>query len=330
MTIKQIYDLAVKLGIQTDLRGQTVVNKKLKKENEKYQQLSKKEKAEFDSERLTNPYSDTRIYNGNPNQEVKRIMTGIDIETGEVLLAKELSKDKPIDLIISHHPVGQGLAGLDEVMHMQAEICELYGVPINIAESLQKRRISEVARSVSAINHNKTVDAAKLSNVALMSTHTVTDNLVAKFLKNMLDREKKNIDTVGDIIDLLKTIPEYQEAMKIKAGPRLFAGSPNNSTGKIALTEITGGTEGAKDIYAEFSRAGVGTIVGMHMSEDRKKEAEKNHINVIIAGHISSDSIGMNLFLDELKKRGIEIIPCSGLIRVERFKAKKTAKRKRK
>jgi hypothetical protein len=39
---------------------------------------------------------------------------------------------------------------------------------------------------------------------------------------------------------------------------------------------------------------------------------------VVIAGHISSDSLGVNLFLDELEKRGIEIIPCSGLIRVSR------------
>jgi len=39
---------------------------------------------------------------------------------------------------------------------------------------------------------------------------------------------------------------------------------------------------------------------------------------VVIAGHISSDSLGVNQFLDELEKRSIEIIPCSGLIRVSR------------
>jgi len=37
---------------------------------------------------------------------------------------------------------------------------------------------------------------------------------------------------------------------------------------------------------------------------------------------MSSDSIGMNLFLDELEKKGIEIIPCSGMIRVSRNKKK--------
>ena len=71
------------------------------------------------------------------------------------------------------------------------------------------------------------------------------------------------------------------------------------------------------------------TVVGMHMSEEYKKQADKYHVNVIIAGHISSDSIGMNLMLDELEKKGIDIVPCSGLIRVSRNK-KKAKKKKRK
>jgi len=35
---------------------------------------------------------------------------------------------------------------------------------------------------------------------------------------------------------------------------------------------------------------------------------------------MAADSIGANLFLDKLEKRGIEVIPCSGLIRVRRKK----------
>jgi len=60
----------------------------------------------------------------------------------------------------------------------------------------------------------------------------------------------------------------------------------------------------------------------MHMSEKHRKAADKAHINLVIAGHICSDSLGLNLFLDELAKKGIKIIPCSGLIRVERFEKK--------
>jgi hypothetical protein len=118
---------------------------------------------------------------------------------------------------------------------------------------------------------------------------------------------------------LLKEIPEYKEAAKFGAGPKIFVGNPENRCGKIAITEITGGTEGSPKIYEKLAIAGIGTVVGMHMEEERKKEAETAHVNVVIAGHISSDSLGMNLFLDELEKRGIEIFPCSGLIRVKRF-----------
>ena len=56
----------------------------------------------------------------------------------------------------------------------------------------------------------------------------------------------------------------------------------------------------------------------MHMKEESREEAIKNHINVIVAGHISSDSLGMNLFLDKLAAKNIKIIPCSGLTRVRR------------
>ena len=67
-----------------------------------------------------------------------------------------------------------------------------------------------------------------------------------------------------------------------------------------------------------MAQAGIGTTIGMHMSREHWKEAKAALINVVIAGHISSDSLGVNIFLDELEKEGIEIVPCSGLIRVSR------------
>lgn len=323
MTIKQIYDLAVSLGIKHDPRSEKICRKRLKNLKEEYNRLPAEAKKEFDLERLNNPYSDTRVYYGDPNKKVERVLAGIDIETGELFLAKEISKTKPIDLVISHHPTGPGLASLFEVMDMRAESLAMYGIPISVAQGLLHLRIDEVARTVNPVNHNRTVDAARLMGIPLMSCHTVTDNLVADYLKRLLAREKNQVETISDVLRLLKKIPEYAQAVKNKCGPRLFAGRESNFSGKIALTELTGGTEGSKEIYEKMASAGIDTIIGMHMSEEHKKEAEKHHINAIIAGHISSDSIGMNLFLDELEKGGVEVIPCSGLIRVKRFKRKK-------
>jgi putative NIF3 family GTP cyclohydrolase 1 type 2 len=309
MTIQQIYNLAIKMGIEADLRGKAKVRKYLARQKEKYQKLAPEKKREFDKERLTNPYSDTRIL-VETKKPVKKILVGIDIGVGELLLAKELGG---IDLIISHHPHGQALANLDDVMHLQADVLAQYGVPINIAEGLLKMRISEVSRSISPVNHNRVVDAAKLLGIGFMCVHTPTDNLVANFLDKKIKKNKP--EYVGEVLKLLKEIPEYQEAIKIGAGPRLFAGHEDNRCGQIALTEITGGTEGSSKIYEKMAQAGIGTVIGMHMSEEHKKEAEAAHINAVIAGHMSSDSIGLNLFLNQLEKQGIKIIPCAGLIR---------------
>jgi len=320
MTIKQIYNLAIEMGIKADLRGEKSVRSGLKKINEKYSQLSKERQKSFDKEKLMNPYSDTRILAGDLNKEVKRIMAGIDIATGELMVARYLNdqSDRKIDLVLAHHPSGPALADLSDVMHLQAEVLSRYGVPINIAEAVMRPRISEVARGILSINHNQPIDAAKLLQLPLMCVHTPADNLAASFLDKVIKKTKP--ETLREIIKMLKSIPEYQIAAKDKAGPKIFVGSPSASAGRIALTEITGGTEGAKEIYQNMANVGIGTVIGMHMKEEHRAEAEKAHVNVIIAGHISSDSLGMNLFLDELEKRGIEIIPCSGLIRVKRIK----------
>jgi putative NIF3 family GTP cyclohydrolase 1 type 2 len=317
MNIQEIYKLAIKMGIENDFRPKAQIEKQLKRIKENYEKLPKDKREIFDMEKLSNPYSDSRIHFDNGKKNIKKIMAGIDIDTAEIMLAEELD----IENVIAHHPIGMGLAGLDEVMHLQADVLAQYGVPINIAESLMKTRISEVGRGVNAENHYKEIDAAKLLNINLLNVHTPADNLVAKFVSNKIKKDKP--EYVGDIIKSLLEIPEYKEAAKKGFGPVIFSGAEENRTGKIAFTEITGGTSGSKDMYEKLSQAGIGTVVGMHMSEEHRKEAEKAHINVVIAGHISSDSLGMNLFLDELEKKGIEITPCSGLIRISRVKKKR-------
>ncbi|MBU1045623.1 Nif3-like dinuclear metal center hexameric protein [Patescibacteria group bacterium] len=314
MKIPDIYNLALQMGTAADLRGKEAVEKFLSKKQRDYEKLSEKEKQNFDLETLKNPYSDSRILNVSEDKEIKRILVGIDIEPAELLLAREIGN---IDLIISHHPLGKALATLHEVMELQCEVLSQYGVPINIAEGLMREKISEVARGLNKSNSERTVDAAKLLKSNLICLHTICDNLAADFLKRTIENQKP--ETVGELLDIIEKIPEYRLSSKNGIGPKIFVGKKDNHCGKIAFTEITGGAEGSSKLYEKMAQAGIGTIVGMHVSEEHKKEAESALINMVIAGHMPSDSLGVNLFLDELEKKGIEIIPCSGLIRVSRI-----------
>lgn len=320
MDVKEIFDLGIKIGIENDFRTKTEIKEFLGRRKEEYENLSKEEKEFFDKEKFTNPYSDTRIHFNN-GKKIKKVLAGIDISMGGLLLARELGTD----LVINHHPIGLALTGLDDVMDYQVDIMEKHGIPVAVAEKMIHKRISEVTRGLSPANHYVTVDAARLLGMNLINVHTPADNCVSKFVEQQINKITPR--TVRDILEVLNKIEEYRESKKRGAGPILFTGSPKSRCGRLVITEMTGGTEGSKEIYQTMANAGIGTIITMHQSEDHRKAAEAAHLNVIIAGHISSDSIGMNIYLDELEKRGIEIIPFSGLIRVSRNK--KNNKRKK-
>ncbi|HWQ75753.1 MAG TPA: NGG1p interacting factor NIF3 [Syntrophomonas sp.] len=316
MKLTEIYRLAVQMGKESDVRDQEL-QRLLNETQKQFEQMSEGDKYYFDQQSLDNPFNDTRILVGSGEEEIGGILCGIDMETQEMLLADRLlEKGYRIDLVMAHHPEGIAEAEMHEVMRMQADMLQAAGVPINVGEGLMASRISEVRRGRMPLNHQRAVDAARLLKLPFMCVHTAADNLGSRFINNRLAQAE--IVTVGDIVELLMEIPEYKEARRLKAGPVITAGDSKRRAGKV-FVKFAGGTATSEKAYEKLAQAGVGTIIGMHMPEKHRTAARENNINVIIAGHMASDSLGMNLLLDQIESRGIEIIPCSGLIRVKRF-----------
>jgi hypothetical protein len=319
MTVEEIFNLAIGEGIQADPRGDKEVKKILSNNKREFEELPKKKKDEYDQEKFYNPYSDSRILTGDRKRKVRRVLVGIDIDSSEVILAKELERmGKPIDLIIAHHPEGKALARLHEVMDIQTAVLALSGVPETIGEGVLRERLEEVWRSIAPVNHYKSVMTAELLNIPMINFHTPADNCVWNFVNLYIEKKKPRI--VGEIVEVLKEIPEYRRATELNAGPSIFAGGEKNRAGKIVVSGMTGGTSGSSKIYERMSHYGIGTEIAMHIREEDRREAVKHYINIVIAGHIASDSLGMNLILDKFEEQGIEIVPCSGLIRESRVK----------
>lgn len=317
MTLKQLYDKCLELAIERGPRTQKDIDEQLKAVKDSYKKLDEKKKVYFDEESLTNPYLDSRIEFGDGKTQLKRIMVGIDVGVGEVLIANELGKKgKKIDAIIAHHPEGRSLIDLTQVMDIQEDIAMMEGVPVNVVEKLMKGRIGDLNRALHAHNHYQVPNAAKLLDIPLACFHTFADNNVYWFIKKYITAKKPK--RIGDVIDALMELPEYQMAKKMGNGPKIFAGDESARVGKISFSGFTGGTSGSKDIYESMAHAGVGTILAMHMSEEHRKLAEKYHMNVLICGHMASDSLGVNLLMDEAEKKGVEIVECGGYLRVSR------------
>ncbi|MDR2427231.1 MAG: hypothetical protein LBD46_08675 [Endomicrobium sp.] len=318
MKLKQIYELFIKEGIETDPRGTDIVGLDLQKRKRDYEALSEEKKEFYDVESLTNPYYDSRILNGDPETEIKTVMVGIDMETQEIVLAKQLINfGTKIDLVITHHPEGYAYSTFHNVIAMQSDILHKYGVHINIAEKILAPRITEVQRSIMPLNNERTVDAARLLNINFMSAHTVADNHVASYLQKEI--EALNPIYLKDIIKYLKKLPEYRHSSSIGLAPTILLGNEDSRCGKV-FVDMTGGTEGPIEAFEKLSAAGIGTVISMHLGSKAVKKAEKHHISVILAGHISSDNLGLNLLFDKLEKKygNLDFIEASGFRRFRR------------
>jgi putative NIF3 family GTP cyclohydrolase 1 type 2 len=287
MKLIDLFSLAIEFGGQNDPRG----------------------KGRFE-------YADSRILYGRKDAEIKKVMVGIDIEAPEILLAERIRQREGLDLVIAHHPEGSAWASFYEVMDLQIDMLQKTGIRRPVAEAMVEERKREVARKVLSANHMRTVDAARLLDIPLVCLHTVADNFASTYIHRLLHQNKPR--RLQDVIDILEKVPEYKLAMKAECGPRIILGSPGRQAGKI-FVEMTGGTEGSRKVFDKLYKTGIRTLVSMHLSEEHFRKAGDANLNVVIAGHISSDTLGLNLLLDKIERHGkLEVIESSGFRRIRR------------
>ncbi len=317
MKLGEIYKMIVDMGIKADPRGDQRIKEILEKSKKEYEKLEGIKKELADQDMIWNPYTDCRILNGDHDTEIGSVLAGVDITPGEIVLADRLGdKGNKIDLVMAHHPHGIGTSNLDVVMKLQPEQWAKLGVPIAQAESAMAKRLKEVHWATKPRNHTQTIDAAKLIDMPFMCAHTPADSLGYQYLTKYL--KEKDPYTLGDLVDVLLEVPEYQAAQRYGAGPEILIGSKDGTCGD-KFVFFTGGTSPGPEAIPKLSRAGVSTIITMHWTDALKKVTEEEGMYVVIAGHDSSDSIGMNLILDELEKKGVRTYACSGIFRHSRL-----------
>jgi len=316
MKLAEIYKLAVQLGREADPRTKEEFEAELKAQKDRFDKLDAKARQRFDQDLLWNPYHDSRMLFGTEDAEVKGALVGIDVGPAEMLIADRLrEKGHRVDAVIGHHPLGKARSIFPEVMHVQEVMYHEHGVPINVIEDLMAPRIKEVLRAVHPANFDQAVDAARLLDVPLMCLHSPCDMLGQRYVQGLMDKRKPV--KVGDVIDALMELTEYEMAARLNNNPEVYVGDKNRKAGKV-IVKFAGGTAGPKEMYDALSKAGVGTVICMHVPENHIEEAKKAHVNVVISGHMASDSVGLNLLVDRLEKKGVRVTPFSGYLRVKR------------
>ncbi len=80
------------------------VNQILEKSKKALDKLEGRKKELADKDVTWNPYTDCRLLYGDDEREISSLLCGIDIGTGEVVLADRLTqKGEQVDLVLAHH-----------------------------------------------------------------------------------------------------------------------------------------------------------------------------------------------------------------------------------
>jgi hypothetical protein len=315
MHLSDYYRLAVEEAKKVDPRTGRELDQFLHRARQVYERMSPGDQERYDTDALWNPYADSRVLFDN-DAEVVAALWGIDITPAEVLLADRLrEKGRAVDAIIGHHPRGRAQAAAHMVVGIQEDLMNSWGVPITAAECIVAPRAYEVMCAMHSLNHAQTVDACRLLDMPFMCLHQPCDLLGQVYLQELMDNRAP--DRLGDLLDLLAELPEYDQAIREANPPHILVGGRDRRAGRVAV-KFAGGTSAPKEMYEQLARSGIGTVVCMHVPESHAEEARRNHINIVIASHMASDSLGCNLLADKFQEQGLTIIPCSGYYRVER------------
>lgn len=241
---------------------------------------------------------------------IQKIFAGIDMATPELLLARDLGAD----LVFSHHPhTGEPDVLFHRVMERQIDKMVEVGIPINRAQKALREQMAKIERAHHSGNYDRVASAARLLNLPYLNLHMPVDIITENFLQSKLNTAlaSKPKAVLQDVLSILLEIPEYAKAL---AKPVIRVGGEKDYVGRV-LVLMAGGTNGGEQVFRAYFEAGVGTIVCMHLPEDvRKAVIEQNFGNVIVAGHMASDSIGMNMVCAELEARGLEVVRMGGII----------------
>lgn len=243
-----------------------------------------------------------------PGKNIERVIFSIDPDPMLFYLAKQLN----YDLVISHHYTS---ACIDAWKVFLKHIDQMVkaGVPREEAEKSVKEKLLALKISGHSRNYDLVDSFARLMKIPFMNIHNPLDEIGRRIMQDTIDRhiKGKNNTRVKDVINALYTLKEFKYA---KTRILLGVGREDNFVQRVVVSHGAL-TNGGYQVARTYFRNGVDTVVYIHISPlDLIKLREEKSGNLIISGHIASDSVGINPFLDRLEKEGIEILRLGGVI----------------
>lgn len=249
---------------------------------------------------------DSEIYVHGDN--IKKVLFSIDIDDADIILAKNLG----YDAVINHHPLSSIIRAYN-VYKDNIRLMVNAGVPEDVAKDAVSDKFEMIRISSQSQNYDRVVSVARLLNMPLMNIHQPLDEIGRRIMQTTVDNAIKSNpnSTLKDITDALYTLPEFKRA---KTDIKILMGNDDTPAGKVYVSHGAY-TNGGYDIANACFESGINTVIYIHISyPDYKRLKSELKGNLIVTGHIASDCVGINPFIERLRMSGIEVTGINGII----------------
>jgi putative NIF3 family GTP cyclohydrolase 1 type 2 len=249
-----------------------------------------------------------------PGRNLGTALFGIDIGVGELAAAKQLG----YDLVIAHHPAGgRATVGFPKVLSKHVDILTRHGVPAREARRAVAALRRDAVVRYHAANYDRVPSFARLLGMPFMSIHNPADEIGRRVMDETLARGVDAKAKVEDAMDVLAALPEFRAA---RTSVVLRMGRRGNALGRYAVVHGAG-TNGGFPVARAAFRHGIDTVVYIHIDPGHLTRLHetfgaRGDRNLIVTGHIASDSIGINAIVRRLREEGLAVDCVGGVLDV--------------
>ncbi|MBU1700054.1 MAG: hypothetical protein KJ831_07875, partial [Candidatus Eisenbacteria bacterium] len=204
-----------------------------------------------------------------------------------------------------------------DVLSRHVEFMTAHGVPEPVARDAVGELIYDARCQAQAANYDRAPSMARRLQIPYMNIHLPLDEIGRKRMVAVVD----SLDPAATVKELLGAfehrLPECRAAateIELRVG---LASHPIGHAAVIHAAGTNGGIPVARALYNH----GVDTVIYIHCSgPDSRRLNQDFHDqgrNLIVIGHMTGDSLGINPFAEELISRGLDVTCMSGIIRNE-------------
>ncbi|MFC2077891.1 hypothetical protein ACFLTM_03705 [Candidatus Bipolaricaulota bacterium] len=257
---------------------------------------------------LTEIPGDSAIHH--PGDGIRKILIGIDLKQAELKMAQDLG----YDCAVAHHPsAGMSVLRYHEVLLRHVDQMVKAGVPEDVARGVMAETIEARRVLASMQNYDHAPSVARLLDMPYLNIHTPLDEIGRRRMAEAVatvDPEK----SVADLIEHLRR--SFGEFRSAQTEIEVRVGKAGNRIGRAVFSHGAG-TNGGYPVAKAYFDHGIDTVLYIHC---RPEEAEKlrdeygDATNLIVTGHIASDSVGINPYVERLRGEGLDVTTFSGIL----------------